>query len=201
MGAASATWTIAEDGRSSRRFSPKSRESTWRPFAVSGEQEVQAGHQFRESLKELERDTLGGLDMAAQQLDRALEWVEEPGCRAGRDGHRRRRPDRPALPADTQGCGVAARVPGAGRGRSADRRSAAAHHPLRRADGRPVRERRQTRAAVGSLGTPWTTTSSTRSNEWVSSHAHRCRKPKRRSPRGTSPSRGNSWASTGRSIA
>ena len=35
----------------------------------------EARHQFRESLKELERDTLGGLDMAAQQLDRALESV------------------------------------------------------------------------------------------------------------------------------
>jgi hypothetical protein len=34
--AASATATINEDGRSSRRFSPKSRGSTRRPFAVSG---------------------------------------------------------------------------------------------------------------------------------------------------------------------
>jgi phosphate transport system protein len=30
-------------------------------------------HQFREDLKELERQTLGGLDMVTQQLDRALE--------------------------------------------------------------------------------------------------------------------------------
>ena len=35
----------------------------------------EARHQFRESLKELEQDTLGGLDMVAQQLDRALESV------------------------------------------------------------------------------------------------------------------------------
>jgi phosphate transport system protein len=35
----------------------------------------EARHQFRESLKDLEQDTLGGLDMAAQQLDRALESV------------------------------------------------------------------------------------------------------------------------------
>ena len=35
----------------------------------------EARHQFRESLKELERNTLGGLDLAAQQLDRALESV------------------------------------------------------------------------------------------------------------------------------
>ena len=32
-------------------------------------------HQFRESLNGLEQDTLGGLDMVAQQLDRALEAV------------------------------------------------------------------------------------------------------------------------------
>ena len=35
----------------------------------------EARHQFRESLIELERQTLGGLDMVAQQLDRALESV------------------------------------------------------------------------------------------------------------------------------
>jgi len=35
----------------------------------------EARHQFHESLKELEQDTLGGLDMAAEQLDRALESV------------------------------------------------------------------------------------------------------------------------------
>jgi phosphate transport system protein len=32
-------------------------------------------HQFRESLKDLERQTLGGLDMVIEQLDRALESV------------------------------------------------------------------------------------------------------------------------------
>ena len=32
-------------------------------------------HQFREDLRELERQTLGGLDMVTQQLDRALESV------------------------------------------------------------------------------------------------------------------------------
>ena len=32
-------------------------------------------HQFREDLKELERQTLGGLDLVTQQLDRALESV------------------------------------------------------------------------------------------------------------------------------
>ena len=32
-------------------------------------------HQFHESLKDLERQTLGGLDMVIQQLDRALESV------------------------------------------------------------------------------------------------------------------------------
>jgi phosphate transport system protein len=35
----------------------------------------EARHQFRESLSELEQQTLGGLDMVAQQLDRALESV------------------------------------------------------------------------------------------------------------------------------
>jgi phosphate transport system protein len=35
----------------------------------------EARHRFRESLKELEQHTLGGLDMVAQQLDRALESV------------------------------------------------------------------------------------------------------------------------------
>jgi phosphate transport system protein len=35
----------------------------------------EARHQFRESLRDLEQDTLGGLDMAAQQLNRALESV------------------------------------------------------------------------------------------------------------------------------
>ncbi len=35
----------------------------------------EARHQFRESLKELERDTLGGLDLVAQALGRALESV------------------------------------------------------------------------------------------------------------------------------
>src|SRR3984957_1947674 len=32
-------------------------------------------HQFRESLKELEQQTLGGMDMVVQQLDRALESI------------------------------------------------------------------------------------------------------------------------------
>ena len=32
-------------------------------------------HQFRESLKELERQALGGLDLVIGQLDRALESV------------------------------------------------------------------------------------------------------------------------------
>jgi phosphate transport system protein len=32
-------------------------------------------HQFREDLKELERQTLGGLDLVTQQLDRALESI------------------------------------------------------------------------------------------------------------------------------
>src|SRR5436309_7817070 len=32
-------------------------------------------HQFRETLRELEEQTLGGLDMVIQQLDRALESV------------------------------------------------------------------------------------------------------------------------------
>jgi phosphate transport system protein len=32
-------------------------------------------HQFRESLKELERQALGGLDLVVQQLDRALESI------------------------------------------------------------------------------------------------------------------------------
>jgi phosphate transport system protein len=35
----------------------------------------EARHQFRESLRELEQQTLGGLDLVAQQLDRALESV------------------------------------------------------------------------------------------------------------------------------
>ena len=35
----------------------------------------EARHQFRESLSELELQTLGGLDLVAQQLDRALESV------------------------------------------------------------------------------------------------------------------------------
>ena len=36
---------------------------------------VETRHQFRETLKELEQQTLGGLDMVTQQLDRALESV------------------------------------------------------------------------------------------------------------------------------
>jgi hypothetical protein len=40
-----------------------------------GSEMQQTPHQFRESLKGLEQDTLGGLDVAAQQLDRALESV------------------------------------------------------------------------------------------------------------------------------
>ena len=32
-------------------------------------------HQFREDLKELEHQTLGGMDLVLQQLDRALEAV------------------------------------------------------------------------------------------------------------------------------
>jgi phosphate transport system protein len=34
-------------------------------------------HQFRESLKELEQQTLGGLDIVVEQLDRALESVRD----------------------------------------------------------------------------------------------------------------------------
>jgi phosphate transport system protein len=36
---------------------------------------LETRHQFRESLKELERETLGGLEMVIEQLDRALESV------------------------------------------------------------------------------------------------------------------------------
>jgi hypothetical protein len=36
---------------------------------------LETRHEFRESLKELERQTLEGLEMAIQQLDRALESV------------------------------------------------------------------------------------------------------------------------------
>src|SRR5919109_2300851 len=32
-------------------------------------------HQFRETLKDLERQALGGLDLVTQQLDRALESI------------------------------------------------------------------------------------------------------------------------------
>ena len=32
-------------------------------------------HQFREALKELERQTLGGMDLVISQLDRALEAI------------------------------------------------------------------------------------------------------------------------------
>ena len=50
-----------------------------------------------------------------------------PGRRARRDGRRRRRPDRRPLPRGPPGDPLAARPPGAGGGRSADRGGAAAH--------------------------------------------------------------------------
>ena len=45
-------------------------------------------HQFREDLKELERQTLGGIDLVIAQLDRALESlrsrdIELSGSRVG----------------------------------------------------------------------------------------------------------------------
>ena len=64
---------MTEDGRSSKTV--LSRESTRRPFAAYGSEMQQARHQLQESLKELEHDTLGALDMAAQQLDHARESV------------------------------------------------------------------------------------------------------------------------------
>ena len=36
---------------------------------------LETRHQFRESLREVEQRTLGGLDMVVQQLERALESV------------------------------------------------------------------------------------------------------------------------------
>ena len=44
-------------------------------MAVELSEMKETRHQFRESLKEVEQATLGGLDMVAQQLDRALESV------------------------------------------------------------------------------------------------------------------------------
>jgi hypothetical protein len=47
-------------------------------------------HQFRADLTELGRQTLGGLDLVTQQLDRALEAISYQGRRAGHDGRGRR---------------------------------------------------------------------------------------------------------------
>ena len=38
---------------------------------------LETRHQFREDLKELERQTLGGIDLVVGQLDRALESVSD----------------------------------------------------------------------------------------------------------------------------
>ena len=46
-----------------------------RNIAVERSETRETRHQFRESLKEVERATLGGLDMVVQQLERALESV------------------------------------------------------------------------------------------------------------------------------
>jgi phosphate transport system protein len=45
---------------------------------------LEARHQFNESLKELEQQTLGGLDMVVQQLDRALEALRTPDMELAR---------------------------------------------------------------------------------------------------------------------
>ena len=115
----------------------------------SGSEMQETRHQFREDLKELERQVLGGLDLVIQQLDRALESVSYQDVELAGDGGRRRRPDRRALPGGPPGDPVAAGPPGAGGRRPADRRRAAARDPLHRADGRPVREHRQAGPAVG----------------------------------------------------
>ena len=46
-------------------------------------------HRFHEALWELEGKTLDGFELVIEQLDRALESVDAPGRRAGRDGGRR----------------------------------------------------------------------------------------------------------------
>ena len=106
-------------------------------------------HQFHEDLAELERQTLGGLELVIGALDRAVESViyqdVELAVMAIADGGT----DRPALAGDPTRRPDDARTPGAGRGRSADRGCAVAHHPLHRADEQPVRDHRQARATIG----------------------------------------------------
>ena len=92
---------------------------------------------------------LGGLDLVVEQLDRTLEALEHQDVELAADGHRRRRPRRRALPRGPPGHPVAARAAGAGRGRPAARRGAAARDQARRAHGRPVREHRQADPALG----------------------------------------------------
>ena len=108
----------------------------------------------RERSRTLEAQALGGLDLVHPAARPRARVGQLPGRRAGRDGRRRRRPDRRPLPRGAPGDPVAAGPPGAGGRRPADRRGAAAHHPLRRADGRPVREHRQAGAAVRATRRP-----------------------------------------------
>ena len=70
---------------------------------------LESRHQFRDELKELERETLGGIDLVVGQLDRALESVtyrdvELAGMVVADD-------DRVdvAVPGDSPGCAVVAR--------------------------------------------------------------------------------------------
>ena len=101
----------------------------------------------RRSWSSSRSQALGGLDMVAEALDRAIETVEHQRHRAGEHGDRRRRPHRRPLPRGAPGHPVAARAAGAGGRRPAPRRRAAARDQARGADGRPVREHRQAGAA------------------------------------------------------
>ena len=113
---------------------------------MSGVQEPR--HRFHEDLAALEAQALGGLDIVIQQLDRSLESisyqdVELAGMVVADDD----RIDGRYLEVHQGVLSLLARqAPVAGDLRIVGR--VAARDPLRRADGRPVREHRQAGAAV-----------------------------------------------------
>ena len=101
---------------------------------------------FQDELRTLEEQALGALDMVVTALDRTLEALEHQDIELASivvaDDDRL---DGRYLEVH-QGHPLAARAAGAGGRRPAGRGGAAARDPLRRADGRPVREHRQAAA-------------------------------------------------------
>ena len=151
------------------------------------------------TLKELERQTLGGLDIVIQQLDRALESVsyqdvELAGMVVADDD----RIDGRYLEVHQGILSLLARqAPVAG-----DLRIVAAllhMHPLHRADGRPVREHRQARAAVRLRGAQGQGHPRRDRADGPAGALAGRRGARRRSPRATSSSRRTSSARTPRS--